>query len=92
MTSGQADEIVTFRLGPRDRAAIQRLVDEGEFRNRSDFLRYAVKSALRDLQSESATPRVAPDLELEGYELPTPEPEARRNASPRARREVRQND
>lgn len=62
------EEIVTFRLGPRDRAAIQRLVDEGEFRNRSDFLRHAVKNALRE--HDGSARRVHLDLELEGYDLP----------------------
>jgi Arc/MetJ-type ribon-helix-helix transcriptional regulator len=67
------EEIVTFRLAPRDRSAIQRLVDRGEFRNRSDFLRYAVKTSLRDLD-EPARPRAKLDLDLEGVQLPDAEP------------------
>lgn len=85
MTDANADEIVTFRLGPKDRAAIQRLVDEGEFRNRSDFLRFAVKTALKDHDGPAI--RAELDLDLEGYELPTSAPA--RKARGRGRREVR---
>jgi len=64
MTDGE--EMVAFRLPPADRVAIERLVQRGEFHNRSDFFRHAVKSALREY-----APRRAPlDLELEGVELP----------------------
>ncbi len=64
------DEIVTFRLGPRDRAAIQRLIDGGEFRNRSDFLRFAVKNVLDDYESRASAdkkPRV--DMEMDGIDI-----------------------
>jgi Arc/MetJ-type ribon-helix-helix transcriptional regulator len=77
-----AEEMVAFRLPARDRAAIQRLVDDGHFHNRSDFLRYAIKSTLRE---HAASPRT-PDLELEGVSLPEPAPA--RKAAPRARKEV----
>ena len=74
MTDDASDEIVTFRLAPQDRAAIQRLIQRGEFRNRSDFLRYAVKTTLRDHAVPPPTARqpAAPklDLELEGVQLP----------------------
>lgn len=60
--------MVTFRLAPRDRAAIQRLIEAGEFRNRSDFLRYAVKATLA-AHGASTAPL---DLSLEGVELPAP--------------------
>lgn len=60
--------MVTFRLAPRDRAAIQRLIETGEFRNRSDFLRYAVKSTLADYEPKTA--RAALDLDIEGVDLP----------------------
>lgn len=62
------EEMVTFRLAPRDRAAIQRLIESGEFRNRSDFLRFAVKSALGE--HEPGTKRANVDLEMEGVDLP----------------------
>lgn len=74
------EEMVTFRLAPRDRAAIQRLIDAGEFRNRSDFLRYAVKATLA-AHGETAAPL---DLSLEGVELPAP-PTASRARNTRAR-------
>lgn len=61
--------MVTFRLAPRDRAAIQRLIESGEFRNRSDFLRYAVKATLA---AHGIQPRAPLDLSLEGVELPAP--------------------
>lgn len=64
----EPEEIVTFRLAPRDREAIQRLVERGEFRNRSDFLRYAVKSTLESSQQGRA--RAELDLDLEGVDLP----------------------
>lgn len=86
MTDANAEEIVTFRLGPKDRAAIQRLVDEGEFRNRSDFLRYAVKTALKEHEHGPAI-RAELDLDLEGYDIPTSAPAQR--AKGRGRREVR---
>jgi hypothetical protein len=73
MTDDGGEEIVTFRLAPNDRAAIQRLVEKGEFRNRSDFLRYAVKTTLRDHAPPPSAPApTAPklDLELEGVQLP----------------------
>lgn len=65
----ESDEMVAFRLGPRDRAAIQRLVETGEFRNRSDFLRYAVKTTLGEFEGRRP-PRARLDLELEGVDLP----------------------
>lgn len=63
---GSDEEMVAFRLAPADRSAIERLVAMGEFRNRSDFFRYAVKSTLRD----HPTARAALDLSLNGVELP----------------------
>lgn len=82
------DEMVTFRLGPRDRAAIQKLVEEGEFRNRSDFLRYAVKTGLREVQLAHAT-RARLDLDVEAVELPQ-HGEVARPRGGRARRGVGQ--
>lgn len=69
--SARDEEIVTFRLAPRDRAAIQRLIDEGEYRNRSDFLRLAVKNALREHVREGQKTSIA--FELEGFDLPAHE-------------------
>ena len=63
--------MITFRIAPRDRQAIARLIEAGEFRNRSDFLRYAVRSALDQIATAHArerAPRV--NLDLEGVELP----------------------
>ena len=77
------DEMVTFRLGPKDRAAIAKLVEDGEFRNRSDFLRYAVKSGLKDFQPSTMRGRM--DLDLEATELPAHHEPARRSSG-RARR------
>lgn len=78
--------MVAFRLAPRDRAAIQRLIDAGEFRNRSDFFRYAVKATLA---AHGASP--APlDLSLEGVELPAPPTPSRpRSTGNRASRSQR---
>lgn len=81
------EEMIAFRLAPRDRAAIQRLVEAGEFRNRSDFLRYAVKAALRDLDVPPASPPQV-DLELEGVTLPEPGSARSTRAAPRARKGV----
>lgn len=61
--------MITFRIAPRDRAAIQRLVEAGEFRNRSDFLRYAVRSTL-DAMPDSRATKARVDLEIEGVDLP----------------------
>ena len=82
--TADADEMVTFRLAPKDRAAIAKLVESGEFRNRSDFLRYAVKVALRDLAP--GAPRL--DLELEGVDLPEHAPARSQRTAPRARKGV----
>ena len=84
------DEMVTFRLGPKDRAAIQKLVEEGEFRNRSDFLRYAVKAGLREVHLTNAATRTRGDLDLEAVELPQHHAEAARPRGARARRGVGQ--
>lgn len=81
------EEMIAFRLSPRDRAAIQRLVEVGEFRNRSDFLRYAVKAALREFDVPRGHPPM--DLELEGVALPEPGESARSSrGAPRARKGV----
>ncbi|MFA5860565.1 MAG: ribbon-helix-helix domain-containing protein [Candidatus Thermoplasmatota archaeon] len=69
MTSGADEEMVAFRLGSRDRAAIKRLVDDGEFRNRSEFLRDAVKTSLRGYEKHTASAKL--DLDLEQVELPS---------------------
>lgn len=71
------DEMVAFRLAPRDRAAIQRLVDDGAFQNRSDFLRYAVKSTL---EAHASDLRARLDLDLEGVDLPAQAPPQRARA------------
>ena len=78
-----AEEMVAFRLPARDRAAIQRLVDDGQFHNRSDFFRYAVKAALKEY------PAPAPRLpDLEGVSLPEPAPARASRGGPRARKGV----
>lgn len=69
------DEMVAFRLAARDRAAIVRLVESGEFRNRSDFFRYAVKSTLAEYEGEKTRARIDLELgELEGVDLPAHAP------------------
>lgn len=75
------DEMVAFRLAPRDRAAIQRLIEAGEFRNRSDFFRYAVKATLA-VYGEKPAPKL--DLDIEGVDLPS-------HAPTRAKGRARQN-
>lgn len=75
--------MVTFRLAPRDRAAIQRLIEAGEFRNRSDFLRYAVKSTLASHEDKSRTTAAKLDLAIEGVDLPG-NATAKHKARPRA--------
>ena len=40
------DEVVTVRLPRKDAEAVDRLVREGAFINRSDFVRNAVRAAL----------------------------------------------
>lgn len=71
--SDEAEDMVAFRLAPLDRAAIQRLIDQGAFRNRSDFLRHAVKLALKESGVPAGRP-AAPDLDFEGIHLPEPAP------------------
>jgi Arc/MetJ-type ribon-helix-helix transcriptional regulator len=80
-----AEEMVAFRLGPKDRAAIAKLVETGEFRNRSDFLRYAVKAALREQDLRARAPL---DLDLEGIDLPEHAPARAPRSAPRARKGV----
>lgn len=80
-----AEEMVAFRLPARDRAAIQRLVDEGHFHNRSDFLRYAIKNALREFPAPAPAPKLP---ELEGVDLPDHAPARSNRAAPRARQGV----
>lgn len=70
------EEIVTFRLPSRDRAAIQRLVDAGAFQNRSDFLRTAIRNALREHGALAAL-----DLTMEGVDLPDASPARARGRS-----------
>lgn len=71
-SDGPGDDMVAFRLARRDRAAIQRLVDAGEFRNRSDFFRYAVKSTLGEFAEDRTRARL--DLDIEGVDLPAHAP------------------
>ncbi|HVM46073.1 MAG TPA: ribbon-helix-helix domain-containing protein [Candidatus Thermoplasmatota archaeon] len=59
------EEMVAFRLAANDRKAIRRLVESGEFRNRSDFFRHAVKTTLERYEGK---PRL--DLDIEGVDLP----------------------
>ena len=40
------DEVVTVRLPRKDAEAVDRLVREGAYVNRSDFVRHAVRAAL----------------------------------------------
>ena len=79
------DEMVAFRLAPRDRAAIQRLIEEGVFRNRSDFLRYAVKATLAE-HARELRPKL--DLDLEGVDLPAQAPPQKARARASQRKEV----
>jgi Arc/MetJ-type ribon-helix-helix transcriptional regulator len=78
--ASDGDEMVAFRLAPRDREAIRRLVEKGVFRNRSDFLRYAVKAAL----ASEPEARPALNLDLEAVELPHATPAPSRRAARRA--------
>lgn len=84
MPSEASDEMVAFRLAPRDRAAIQRLIDAGAYQNRSDFLRHAVRAALAD---EEPRTRARLDLDLEGVDLP-PQETRTRARSKASRKEV----
>lgn len=88
-SEGSADEMVTFRLAMRDRAAIQRLIERGEFRNRSDFLRYAVKATLTGYEetSEEKT-RASLDIEFDQVELPSASPAARPKGARRSTKGV----
>lgn len=80
------DEMVAFRLAASDRKSIRRLVDAGEFRNRSDFFRYAVKATLANYEKD----RMSIDLDIEGVELPAHTPaRASRGRSARDRRSNR---
>lgn len=72
MPSEADEEMVAFRLAPADRKAIARLVSSGEFRNRSDFFRYAVKSTLAQFGDNKQRPKL--DLDIEGVELPAHSP------------------
>ena len=80
-----AEEMIAFRLGPKDRAAIAKLVKSGEFRNRSDFLRYAVKTALKEFPLDARAPI---DLDFEGISLPEHAPGRSPRSAPRARKGV----
>lgn len=42
------DEVVTVRLPRKDAEAVDRLVKDGSFLNRSDFVRDAVRAALEE--------------------------------------------
>jgi Arc/MetJ-type ribon-helix-helix transcriptional regulator len=75
--NGSDEEIVTFRLPSRDRAAIQRLVEDGSYQNRSDLLRTAIRNLLR----EHGIPNTPLDLELEGVDLPSAGPARARSRS-----------
>ena len=74
-TMSDSDDMVAFRLPRADRAAIQRLVEQGRFHNRSDFFRHAVKMAIRDY-GEPAAPSL-PNLEMESVDLPDSAPATR---------------
>lgn len=81
MTDGSGEEMVAFRLAPADRAAIQRLIERGEFRNRSDLFRHAVKNLLKDYPAARLSPDL--DLSMDSVELPNvdaPNPARGRNA------------
>ncbi|HET6405292.1 MAG TPA: hypothetical protein VFH78_11645 [Candidatus Thermoplasmatota archaeon] len=79
-----SEEMVAFRLAASDRKAIRRLVDAGEFRNRSDFFRYAVKATLAAYEDKQRAPL---DLDIEGVELPAHAP-ARGKARARTQKGV----
>lgn len=78
------EEMVAFRLASGDRKAIQRLVERGEFRNRSDFFRYAVKATLQGYDRKTASL----DLDIEGVELPAHASPARARARGRSHKGV----
>lgn len=79
------DEMITFRIAPRDRAAIQRLIETGEFRNRSDFLRYAVRSTLDGI-SATRDNKARVNLEIEGVDIPAQQNAQGARARPRTTR------
>lgn len=47
-----ATEVVTIRLPPKDTQLIDFFIKEGEFKSRSDFLRYATKRMIAELISK----------------------------------------
>jgi Arc/MetJ-type ribon-helix-helix transcriptional regulator len=44
-----ATDITTIRLPPKDSMVIDHFVDIGEFKSRSEFMRYAIKKTICDL-------------------------------------------
>jgi len=42
-------EITSIRLPPKDSAMIEHFVKEGEFKSKSEFVRYAVKKTICDM-------------------------------------------
>lgn len=44
-----ATEVTTIRLPPKDTIIIDHLVEIGEFKSRSEFMRYAIKKTICDL-------------------------------------------
>lgn len=78
--------IVTVRLAPRDADSIDELVGDGEFRSRSDFIRYAIRAALDARQRADADAALRP---LAGPGA-LPEPSAADRRTPRVRSGTRQ--
>jgi len=44
-----ATDVTTIRLPPKDTLIIDQFVDAGEFKSRSEFMRYAIKRTIFDL-------------------------------------------
>ena len=42
-------EVTTIRLPPKDSVIIDQFVDAGEFKSRSDFMRFAIKKTIFEL-------------------------------------------
>lgn len=53
-----ATDVVTVRLPPRDTEMIDFLVKQGEFKSRSDFLRFAAKRAVTELLEDKLREKV----------------------------------
>lgn len=59
-----ATDITSIRLPKKDAVLIEHLIDAGEFKSKSEFIRYAVKKTINEMMLQEIQEKIGSDEEI----------------------------